>query len=79
MKELTHREMDVLRLLTTGQGQKRVAKSLGLSLRTVETHCRKIYLKLGVENQVQAACWAVRNEIDVDPGDPTGRDGEYSE
>ena len=79
MKELTHREMDVLRLLTTGHGQKQVAKSLGLSLRTVETHCRKIYLKLGVENQVQAACWAVRNEIGVEPSDPTGREPEHSE
>lgn len=67
MKELTHREMDVLRLIATGQGQRQVAKRLGLSLRTVETHCRKIYLKLGVENQVQAACWAVRNEIAVEP------------
>ena len=67
MKELTHREMDVLRLIATGQGQRQVAKHLGLSIRTVETHCRKIYLKLGVENQVQAACWAVRNEIAVEP------------
>jgi two-component system nitrate/nitrite response regulator NarL len=51
---LTDREIEVLRLLAQGMTLHRVARGLAISPRTVETHVRKIYRKLGVHNRVQA-------------------------
>ena len=61
MQELTERQKDVLHQLLTGKGQGLMAEELGMSLRTFEWHCREIYARLGVKNQIQAAMWAVKN------------------
>lgn len=50
----TQREREILEYLTVGLSVKQVAKRLGLSPRTVETHIAKVYRKLGVANRVQA-------------------------
>jgi DNA-binding NarL/FixJ family response regulator len=51
---LTAREVEVLQLLAEGMTHQVVARRLRISPRTVETHVRKSYRKLGVHNRVQA-------------------------
>jgi DNA-binding NarL/FixJ family response regulator len=51
---LTAREVEVLQLLAEGMTHQVVATRLRISPRTVETHVRKSYRKLGVHNRVQA-------------------------
>jgi DNA-binding NarL/FixJ family response regulator len=52
---LTARELEVLRLLTTGLRRQEIARRLGLSSNTVRTHLRHIMEKLGVTSQLAAA------------------------
>ncbi len=51
---VTEREIEILEYLSLGLTVKQVAKRLGVSPRTVETHIAKLYRKLGVKNRVQA-------------------------
>jgi DNA-binding NarL/FixJ family response regulator len=48
MLELTHRERQVLKLLSRGQKHAEVAETLNVSLETARTHAKHIYHKLGV-------------------------------
>ncbi|MGQ9599402.1 MAG: response regulator [Anaerolineae bacterium] len=58
--ELTPREREVLYLLTQGYTNFQIARQLGLSIRTVETHLTHIYDKLNVGSRTEAALWAQR-------------------
>jgi two-component system nitrate/nitrite response regulator NarL len=44
---LSSREMAVLALMAAGHGTGQIAKELGISRKTVESHCEHIKLKLG--------------------------------
>lgn len=73
---LTHRQIEVLRLLQEGQSNKRIARCLGLRESTIKVHVRHIMRKLGVENRTQAALSSVRvpaNDLDgfALPGEET--------
>jgi pimeloyl-ACP methyl ester carboxylesterase/DNA-binding CsgD family transcriptional regulator len=48
LAELTAREFEILRLAAAGQNNSDIAKTLALSVRTVERHLSNAYLKLGV-------------------------------
>ncbi|WP_078912652.1 helix-turn-helix transcriptional regulator [Streptomyces sp. NRRL S-646] len=48
---LSGREREIARLVSKGMTNQRVAEALFLSVRTVETHLRQIYRKLGVANR----------------------------
>jgi two-component system, NarL family, response regulator DevR len=52
---LSGREDEVLRHLAEGHTDREIAKQLGISPRTVETHVGSILHKLGVRNRAQAA------------------------
>jgi LuxR family transcriptional regulator, maltose regulon positive regulatory protein len=52
--ELSHRELDVLRLLRTDLSGPDIARELVVSLNTVRTHTKNIYTKLGVNNRREA-------------------------
>jgi DNA-binding NarL/FixJ family response regulator len=52
---LTDRELDVLRYVARGEGNKRIAASLGIAEPTVKAHLVHIFEKLGVENRTSAA------------------------
>ena len=51
---LTDRETDVLRLLSRGEANKQIARTLGLGEQTVKTHVSHILAKLGVQSRTQA-------------------------
>ncbi len=51
---LTVREGDVLRLIAQGQSNKRIAAVLEVSPETVKSHVKNIFVKLGVDNRMQA-------------------------
>lgn len=51
---LTAREVEVLRIMTTGASNREIARRLHLSHSTVKTHVERILAKLGATNRVQA-------------------------
>jgi DNA-binding NarL/FixJ family response regulator len=63
---LTPREREIAQLLAEGKSNWCVAKILGISTRTVETHRSKIMQKLGLRSVVELVHWAVRNGM-VEP------------
>jgi predicted ATPase/class 3 adenylate cyclase/DNA-binding CsgD family transcriptional regulator len=57
---LTPAELDVVRLVSEGLGNKDIATRLFISPRTVETHLTHVYTKLGLASRVQLAQEAAR-------------------
>ena len=51
---LSEREMDVLRLVAQGHSNREIARSLSLSINTVECHAKNIYRKLAVRSRAGA-------------------------
>lgn len=56
---LTEREVEVLRLVSRGLSDARVAEQLTLSPRTVHRHMSSVYSKLGVKSRTAAARFAI--------------------
>jgi DNA-binding NarL/FixJ family response regulator len=54
-EELSDREIEILRLVSTGEPNKRIAKRLGVSENTVKTYLRRAYKKLGCNTRSAAA------------------------
>ena len=64
---LTGRELQVLRLLSSGLGPDDIARLMVISPKTVGAHVERIYLKLGVQTRAQAVAVAYRDAlIDTD-------------
>jgi DNA-binding NarL/FixJ family response regulator len=53
----------VLRLLTDGLSNQRIAEQLIVGEETVKTHLRHIYRKLGVQDRTQAVALALRQGL----------------
>jgi NarL family two-component system response regulator LiaR len=51
---LSERELQVLSLLSKGLLYKEISDSLGIATNTVKNHCINIYVKLHVQNKVEA-------------------------
>jgi DNA-binding CsgD family transcriptional regulator len=51
---LTARECQILALLASGQSNKQMARSLGISPNTIKTHVARVYGKLAVQKRMQA-------------------------
>ena len=51
---LSPRECQILALLASGQSNKELARTLGISPNTVKTHLARVYEKLEVDRRVQA-------------------------
>ncbi|HMD24163.1 MAG TPA: response regulator transcription factor, partial [Streptosporangiaceae bacterium] len=57
---LTAREMEVLRLVTAGRGNREIAAELFISPRTASVHVSNILSKLNVSSRGEAAATAYR-------------------
>ncbi len=56
---LSNRELQVLHLIGEGMGTREVAQSLHLSIKTVESHRRRIKRKLNITTAMQLVRYAV--------------------
>ena len=65
---LTEREREVLRLVARGMPNKEIAASLFISENTVKNHVRNILDKLQLHSRMEAAMFAVRENL-LEPGD----------
>jgi DNA-binding NarL/FixJ family response regulator len=61
--DLSERELQVLRLISEGRDNTQIARALYISPETVKDHVSHILVKLGVENRIQAAVYAVRTDL----------------
>ena len=60
---LTDRELEVLRLIARGQGNRDIARGLFISENTVKNHVRNILDKLQLHSRMEAAMYAVREKL----------------
>jgi DNA-binding NarL/FixJ family response regulator len=56
--ELSPRESEVLQLVARGLPNKRIARELQISEKTVKAHLTQIFQRIGVADRTQAAIWA---------------------
>jgi DNA-binding NarL/FixJ family response regulator len=61
--QLTSREREIVQLLAEGQSSKEVAVTLGISVKTAETHRANIMRKLELHSVSELVRYAVRNQI----------------
>ncbi len=60
---LTHREREVVQLISEGNGSKEISTILGVALKTTETHRGNIMRKLKLHSTAELVMYAVTNEI----------------
>ena len=60
---LTSREREVVQLLAEGKSNKEIAKTLNLSIKTVETHRAALMRKLDLHSLADLVRFAIRNQI----------------
>jgi DNA-binding NarL/FixJ family response regulator len=60
---LTARESQVLRLVATGQTNRAIAQSLGISEKTVARHLSNMFIKLGLTTRAAATAYAYQHHL----------------
>ena len=60
---LTKRELEILKLICDGLSSKDISEKLFISINTVETHRKRILLKLNVKNSVGVVKYAMENHM----------------
>ncbi|WP_246060595.1 response regulator transcription factor [Nocardioides dongxiaopingii] len=61
--ELSERELQVLRLITSGKSNEEIGATLYLGINTVKTYIRTSYRKIGVATRTQAVLWGVHHGL----------------
>ncbi len=62
-KELTKREMEILRLIASGSSAKEISEKLFISIKTVDCHKSNIFQKLKLKNTAELVHFAIKNKI----------------
>jgi predicted ATPase/DNA-binding CsgD family transcriptional regulator len=60
---LSPREREVAQLIALGRSNREIAEALVLSSKTVESHVKHIFGKLGVQGRTEVAVWATRQGL----------------
>jgi len=60
---LSMRELEIVRLLAEGRSNKQIANTLGISIKTVETHRSRTMLKLRLDSLAALVRFAVRSRL----------------
>ena len=60
---LSNRELEILKLVARGLDNAQIAAQLCISPRTAKNHLSHVLAKLGMNNRVQAAIYAVRHGL----------------
>jgi non-specific serine/threonine protein kinase len=60
---LSPREREVAQLIALGRSNREIAEALVLSSKTVESHVKHIFEKLGVQARTEIAVWATRQGL----------------
>jgi len=71
LKQLTHRERQILGLLGRGYDNKMIAGELAVTVKTTMYHITNLLRKLGLKNRQEAALWAMKHlsdHLDKYPG-----------
>ena len=66
LSRLTPREMDVLRYIARGFSKRDIAKTLNISLKTVEKHAENLMARLEIHDRVELTRFAIREKL-VEP------------
>lgn len=61
LKDLSRRDLEILRLLGAGQSMQQIADALGIGYKTVANNCGQIKAKLGVKRTAELIRFAVMN------------------
>ncbi len=75
---LTEREGEVVGLLARGLQTKQVARALGISAKTADTHIQHAYRKMGVSTRAGAALFAMQHGLTTSGELPIGTPGDRS-
>ena len=62
LQPLSPREREVLQLIARGHSNRQIARDLAIGEQTVKTHVSSILTKLGLQDRVQAAIFALRHQ-----------------
>jgi DNA-binding NarL/FixJ family response regulator len=62
-EKLSHREIEIVSYVARGMSNRAIGDTLGLSENTVRNHLRSILDKLGLDNRVQVATFALEHGI----------------
>lgn len=62
-KDLSTRELEVLRLIVAGRSNKEIARDLAIGEESVKSYLKSVFQKLGVADRTQAAIEAIRHGI----------------
>jgi len=60
---LTNREMEVLRYIAGGMSKKEIAKTMHLSVKTIENHSASIMTRLDIHDRVELTRFAIREGL----------------
>ena len=63
LDQLTPAERQVLRLIARGYAYKEIARELGISAKTVESHVSAVLRKLQLANRYQLTNWAAERRL----------------
>jgi two-component system response regulator DevR len=62
-RDLSKRELEVLRLVSQGKSNREIAEVLSVSEKTVRNHVSSLLSKLGLNNRIELATYAIKHRI----------------